>query len=138
MKWEDADDVPVPSRPRHQCAPFFSFSVVGRIVPAVRMTQASKYRDKAAQESLAYREQVGWAARIAGAEIVEGPVAISVLAFAFERRWDASNVLKLAEDALNGVCYADDKQVSDARIRVFDLDRDTGDVLTVQVKPCTK
>ena len=138
MKWEDEHDAPAPIRPRCNPAPLFSFSVVGRIVPAVRMTHASKYRDKAAQASLAYREQIGWSARIAGAEIVEGPVAITVLAFAFERRWDASNVLKIAEDALNGVCYADDKQVSDARIRVFDLERDTGDVLTIQVKRCTK
>jgi len=118
-------------------AAFFTFAVVGRIVPQVRMTQQSKYVSDAAAESLSYRLQIGYVAKSAGAEIVEGPVTISVLAFAHGRRWDASNVLKVTEDALNGVCYLDDKQVTDAHIRVFDLDDDEPDVLLVKVKPCS-
>lgn len=36
---------------------------------------------------------------------------------------DASNILKLAEDALNGLAYLDDKQVVDVRVRKFYSDR---------------
>jgi len=116
---------------------FFVFSLVARIVPQVRMTRRTKYLNDAASRSLTYRAQIGYAAKQAGAEVVAGPVTLDVFAFAYRRRWDASNVLKVAEDALNGICYADDKQVVDARIRVFPLDADTGDVLTVKVTPCS-
>lgn len=99
----------------------FTFTVIGKIVPAVRMTQRSKYVSTQAQRYLAYKDRIGWTAKEAGAAIWEGPIALTVTAWARDRKWDASNVLKAVEDSLNGICWVDDKQIVEARIRVCEL-----------------
>lgn len=45
------------------------------------------------------------------------PLKITVLAYRIDkRRCDADNILKVTQDALNGVAYHDDSQIADARI----------------------
>jgi len=46
---------------------------------------------------------------------------------------DASNVLKAAEDALNGVVYHDDKQISDARCVRYWADEAQASTLVITV-----
>jgi len=114
----------------------FTFQVHGRIVPQARMTQRSKYVSERAVRSLAYQDQIGWTAKQAGATILDGPIILLVTATVYRRRWDASNVLKGIEDALNGICWHDDHQVIDARIRIIDAPALAEDVLTVEVRAC--
>jgi len=111
----------------------FRFAVAAKIVPAVRMTRRSKFVNPQAARYLAYKELIGWTARQRGAEIMHGPIALSVTAFAFRRKFDATNVLKGVEDALNGVCWEDDKAIVDASIRVFGCESADVETLCVEV-----
>ena len=112
----------------------FCFTVAGRIVPQARMTQRSKFVNQPAARSLAYKDLIGWTAKQAGATILDGPIVLLVTATVYRRRWDASNVLKGVEDALNGICWHDDHQVVDARIRIIDAPALSEDVLAVEVR----
>lgn len=77
-------------------------------------------------EAKAYKEEVAWRARAAGFRTPSsGPVAL-VLTLCPRRNKDGSasgtvldlgNCLKVAEDALQGVVYENDKQVKDLRLR---------------------
>lgn len=49
---------------------------------------------------------------------------------------DADNVLKLIADALNGVAYADDKQIAEASIRQVYAERDAVTIEISEVVPC--
>lgn len=107
-----------------------ALTIPGKPVPHVRMTrgQVQAMRgganvNRQAQRYLAYKEVIGWEWKIqmAGVQPIEGDVRIHVAVHLVKpqsRRWDVSNVLKAVEDALNGLAYADDKQIVDARITV--------------------
>lgn len=92
--------------------------VPGRPVGYVRMTQGTKFGADA-QRYLQSREGIGWAAKAAGAEPVECPVAVSIIVVLEDpdgKRADADNYLKGTLDALNKVAFADDKQVRGATV----------------------
>ena len=82
----------------------------------LRHTSRGTYRTKAANE---YRSQAGWLAKAAGARPISGPVALNVTLHpkltakgnASAVVLDLSNCIKVAEDALQGVAYQNDKQV---------------------------
>lgn len=71
------------------------------------------------KEAKAYREQVAWIAKSAGAKPEKCAVNVSLQlcprtnkdGSASKRRLDLGNCWKVAEDALNGVAWADDAQV---------------------------
>jgi Holliday junction resolvase RusA-like endonuclease len=50
-------------------------------------------------------------ARAAGLTPLEGPVRLTLIVFRPRRAGDLSNRIKVLEDALNGIAYADDGQV---------------------------
>jgi Holliday junction resolvase RusA-like endonuclease len=87
------------------------FVVEGKPTAFVRTTRRSQHEPRAIAYK-AYREQVGWTARQAGAEIITGSVALSVHAMVTTRRWDLDNLVKGISDSLNGVCWVDDKQIT--------------------------
>lgn len=82
----------------------------------LRHTSRGTYRTKAANE---YRTAAGWLARAAGARPTSEPVELVVTLHpkltakgkASEVVLDLSNAIKVAEDALQGVAYENDKQV---------------------------
>lgn len=90
------------------------FVVPGRPVPAVRMTQRSKWVDPQAQRYLEYKEFAGWIAKQA---VKQKPITGQVAAkFRFYlkpkgRNPDLSNLIKAIEDALNKIVWKDDVQV---------------------------
>jgi len=113
-----------------------SFTVPGRPVPAARMTRRGKYLKRSAQRYLAYKDAVGWAARVALKEPFAGPVGVEIWAYIAggRRPGDTDNLGKALLDGMNGIIYFDDIQVVDlivhrrmgkpqrAEIRVWTID----------------
>lgn len=96
------------------------FVIPGSPVPAVRMTQRSKFVNPAAQNYLTWKAAVGHLARqaMADTEPFSGAILLSIdVRMNGDRRnrkqrpWDLENVDKAIGDALNGVAYRDDWQV---------------------------
>lgn len=107
------------------------FTVNIKPMGAVRMTQRSKWKDKAAQNYLAYKSVIGLEARKAIPEPKLNPVIICVNCYypipnSFKKidkelarsghlrpdvKPDIDNVIKGVMDGLNGIAYKDDKQV---------------------------
>lgn len=94
------------------------FTVPGRPVPAVRMTQRSKWADPRAQKYLAYKDTVGWAAKAAGCrQQFEGPVCVEIDLFLHGGQFgDVDNYAKSILDGLNRVAWDDDRQVVELHV----------------------
>jgi crossover junction endodeoxyribonuclease RusA len=112
------------------------FEIEAKPVPFTRTSRAGRCRDCRStnvsvrswtdERYAAYREQIGWAAKAAGAKPVEGPI-IATISLAADRahvqltsypstlfdrpRGDLDNYTKAILDGLNGVAYVDDRQV---------------------------
>ena len=86
--------------------------LLGRPIPAVRMTQRGKYVKDRAQKYLAYKDAVGWAAKLEGCTITKDAVAVEVhIYLAGGKEGDADNYAKAICDSLNGIAWEDDRQV---------------------------
>lgn len=82
-------------------------------MPAVRMTQRSKFKNKQAQRYLAYKEQIGWEAKAAGVRLSHGPFQVSAKLFidCSKPDMDVDNLGKAIMDGMNGIAWHDDRQV---------------------------
>lgn len=75
------------------------------------------------KEAKQYKSDVGWLAKAAGCKVMTGDISVSVNfhpktnkdGSASKTRLDIDNVIKTVFDAMNGVCWVDDKQV----VRLF-------------------
>lgn len=82
-----------------------------------RMVNGRVITSKAAK---AYKADVGWLARVAKCPMLEGDVIVNVFLHpkmnldgaASKNRLDLDNSLKLGLDALNGIAWKDDKQIT--------------------------
>jgi crossover junction endodeoxyribonuclease RusA len=90
--------------------PEVRFRVEGRPCAYVRMTRGTKWGARA-QRYLAYRAELGYRAKEAGASPCTGPVRIHIQAYVKRRTFDLDNLVKAVLDGLNGVAFVDDKQV---------------------------
>lgn len=103
-----------------------SFVVPGRSVPAVRMTQKTKW-GKYEQRYLKYKSVVGWAAR----QSYKGkPVTIDVsvevdIYLRGGNQGDIDNYFKSITDSLNKIIYKDDKQVKKMKARKIECDKNS-------------
>jgi crossover junction endodeoxyribonuclease RusA len=90
----------------------YSFTVPGRPVPAVRMTQRSKWVDEAAQRYLAYKQAVGWSAKTKIKNPIESLIAVTIN-FYYHRGnpGDIDNLSKAVLDGCNKIAWNDDRQV---------------------------
>lgn len=90
----------------------YKLTVPGRPVPAVRMTQRSKYKSEQAMRYLDYKNTVGWVALAAGVKVIKGPVKLTtIFYFANKKLPDLDNLIKAISDGLNGLAWEDDRQV---------------------------
>lgn len=62
-------------------------------------------------EARKYQTSAGWLAKAAGAELIDGDVALELRMYRPQKRGDLDNRLKVLLDALQGTCYEDDGQV---------------------------
>lgn len=89
----------------------FKFEVPGRPVPAVRMTQRSKWTNQSLRY-LAYKESFGWTAKSQNVPYFEGNVEVSAIAYLCGHQLsDVDNLAKSFLDSLNKIAWRDDSQV---------------------------
>ena len=108
-----------------------TFTVPGRPVPAVRMTQRGKYVKPQAQRYLAYKDIVGWTASAKIKTPMEGPVGIEIRVVWSGKghKADIDNLTKGIMDAVNMIVWHDDKQVD-----VIRTQREIGEPERVEVR----
>lgn len=95
----------------------FIFEVKGRPMPAVRMTQRTKW-GKREQKYLKYKGSIGWAAKAAKAPYFVGDISVSADVYIGGGVFgDIDNYCKTILDGLNGVCWRDDKQVIEIHLK---------------------
>lgn len=108
------------------------FFVSGAPVPQPRMTRRSRYgkdqngnptkKARAIDRYLDWKNTVGWTAKSAGVQPTAANVHLEIDIYIPDRRkrrWDVSNIIKSTEDALNGIAYEDDKQVTSIAARIY-------------------
>jgi crossover junction endodeoxyribonuclease RusA len=99
------------------------FTVGGRPVPAVRMTQRSKFVSKQAARYLTYKNEIGWVAKSLKIKRIDGPVEVNAIAYLHGlREPDADNLAKAFLDALNGIAWNDDRQVRKLTVEKIKVD----------------
>jgi len=96
----------------------YYFPIRTRIVPKPAMTQRSKFVSKRAKRYLAWKEEFGFKVKERmtqrGWELLEGSVAIGCVIWRKgKRKADLKNLVASIEDALNGIVWLDDSQISE-------------------------
>lgn len=90
-----------------------TFVVPGPPVPLQRARRGAGGRFYTPRASKVYKDKVGWLARQAGVRCLKGPVRLTVAVWVPDaRRRDVDNVAKACMDALTGIAWQDDSQVS--------------------------
>jgi len=89
-----------------------AFTVPGKpqAMQRARVTyQNGKARAYTPKETVAYQRDVKWEAKAAGARVMDGLVVLTCRFYGL--RGDGDNALKAVADALQGICYNDDRQI---------------------------
>jgi len=71
-------------------------------------------------EALAFRHAVRMIAMVQGVTPLVGPVAVFLDVYRPWRRGDLDNILKATIDALNGIAYRDDDQVTEIHAQRYE------------------
>lgn len=100
-----------------------AFTVPGRPVPAVRMTQRGKYVKLAARRYLTYKETVGWIAKREVNQPTKEAVTINIRAYMYGRVADVDNLAKAIMDGCNKIVWDDDRQVEKLIIERFECEK---------------
>jgi len=72
------------------------------------------------REAREYKHNAGLDARSQGAQVLEGPIAVTVDVYRPRRAGDLDNRIKVVLDTLNGVAWRDDDQITELHMRRFD------------------
>lgn len=111
-----------------------NITVPGRAIPAVRMTQRSKFTPRA-RRYLAYKNQVAWIAKAGfNGKITKRDVGIKMDVYLNGgNQGDVDNYFKSIADSLNKVVYEDDRQVKEMFARKIECDSDKEERVEVTV-----
>jgi crossover junction endodeoxyribonuclease RusA len=71
-------------------------------------------------EARKYQDEAGWCARVAGAEMLAGDVAMELKIYRPRKSGDTSNRIKVLEDAMQGILYENDNQIVEIHAYRFD------------------
>lgn len=80
-------------------------------VSANRYWRTFRGRMVVSAEAKAYKEQAGWLARAAGAELLTGDVSLTVRVYRPAKRGDLDNAIKILIDSMQGILYENDSQI---------------------------
>jgi crossover junction endodeoxyribonuclease RusA len=62
-------------------------------------------------EAKAYKAEVGWLARAAGAQLMDGDLSLTMIVYRPAKRGDLDNYTKILADSLQGIVYSNDSQI---------------------------
>jgi crossover junction endodeoxyribonuclease RusA len=79
-----------------------------------------------------FKADIAVLARQQGARLLSGDLSVTFRVFRPIRRGDLDNRLKISQDALKGVCFADDKQIIE--IHAFRFDDATNPRIEIDLK----
>ena len=71
-------------------------------------------------QARAYKDEAGWLAKAQGVQPQTGDLAVTIAVYRPQRRGDLDNVLKVLLDALIGIAYEDDSQITEINAKRFD------------------
>src|SRR5690625_2297953 len=111
-----------------------SFTVPGRAIPAVRMTQRSKYT-RQAKRYLAYKQLVAWSAKSNYKDFpVKEDVGINLNIYLNGgNQGDIDNYFKSISDSLNKIIYVDDRQVKEMNARKIESEDEKVEVVVYEL-----
>ena len=112
------------------------FTILGRPIPAARMTRRGKWIKRQALKYLTFKEQVGWEARKYFKEPWQGPIGIELYFYlkVNRSRGDGDNYMKAILDGMNGVVYLDDSQVVEGHYHILDGEPQRTEVRVWQIR----
>lgn len=109
-----ATELPALSQLGHIIGHRLHFTVTVRPVPKARPRVVNGHAYTPAK-TRAFEQAIGWGARQAmleaGWQTLTGPVMLDVVITGARANADADNLLKAIADGLNGIAYADDRQI---------------------------
>lgn len=79
-----------------------------------------------------FKSDIAVLARRQGAHLLNGNLAVTFRVFRPKRIGDLDNRLKISQDALKGICFADDKQIIE--IHAFRFDDKTNPRIEIDLK----
>jgi crossover junction endodeoxyribonuclease RusA len=82
-------------------------------VSANRYWRTFRNRVVKSDEARKYQDAAGWLAKAAGVQEIDGSVGLELRIYRPQRRGDLDNRIKVLLDAMQGILYADDGQVSE-------------------------
>lgn len=89
-------------------------------------------RTYVSEEARSYRADVGWLAKQAGAQLLAGALQMTLHLYRPRKTGDSSNRVKVLEDALQGILYANDSQIIEHHIYRHDDKQEPRVELTVK------
>lgn len=89
-------------------------------------------------EAKAFKTEAGWIAKAAGAEVMTGPLSLSVDVYRERKSGDLDNKLKIILDSLQGMLYENDSQIVEIHARLFDDKKNPRAIVSVQSAPGAK
>ena len=79
-----------------------------------------------------FKSDIAVLARQQGAKLLDGDLSVTFRVFRPKRIGDLDNRLKISQDALKGICFADDKQIIE--IHAFRFDDKTNPRIEIDLK----